>query len=342
MPLIRCTGKLLTEMDARAQTSEEPTSVARLGDWYAHLLSIEHKKCVIFASERTLLTFLTAGLGRDAIRDYGTLLRDGLLRLLENEGFARDVVARALDEYQELTLATTNDRSVLGSLNDLARLAAGYIERDGGLRVSDLGAVNHRLNQTPMKRLGMESPINATRRVLGGGDPSRQADPPPSRLRKKRPGYMTPDEVEIERQGDAAVLTPRDSDIAVTNFQLGPQLTGMTDEHVLDLFNATIAAQKRLADKFRYVAVEVPPGRPQIRYFSDGDQWAPRGGVVRCVIEDDEDGQVVIYVDDRKLTLEEFGRMLVTYAGWGMRIEFTPDDETEHRPRLDVREPDEN
>jgi hypothetical protein len=100
-------------------------------------------------------------------------------------------------------------------------------------------------------------------------------------------------------------------------------------------------AQQRLAAEHPYVAVEVPPGRPQIRYFPNGDQWVPRGGVVRCVVEDDEQGQAVIFVDDQKLSLEEFGRLLTTYAGWGMRIEFTPEDETGQRPRLEVRDPEE-
>jgi hypothetical protein len=40
------------------------------------------------------------------------------------------------------------------------------------------------------------------------------------------------------------------------------------------------------------------------------------------------------------LSLEEFGRMLMTHAGWGMRIEFGPDDELHRRPTLEVRKPD--
>ena len=32
--------------------------------------------------------------------------------------------------------------------------------------------------------------------------------------------------------------------------------------------------------------------------------------------------------------------MLLTYAGWGMRIVFVPDDELERTPRTAVREPD--
>jgi hypothetical protein len=58
------------------------------------------------------------------------------------------------------------------------------------------------------------------------------------------------------------------------------------------------------------------------------------------LVEDDENGQLVVGIDDKELSLEEFGRMLTTYAGWGMRIEFVPDDQSHRRPTLEVREPD--
>src|SRR5262245_40050379 len=106
MPLLRCTRKLLAELETRIASEAEPAPGARLGDWYAHLLRIDRKKCVIFASERTLLTFLAVGLDRDAIRDYAALFQEGLRRVLESEGFTPGEVDR-----------------VLGSLNDLARMA---------------------------------------------------------------------------------------------------------------------------------------------------------------------------------------------------------------------------
>ncbi len=62
--------------------------------------------------------------------------------------------------------------------------------------------------------------------------------------------------------------------------------------------------------------------------------------MLRCLVEDDENGQLVVGIDDKELSLEEFGRMLTTYAGWGMRIEFVPDDQLHRRPALEVREPD--
>jgi hypothetical protein len=54
---------------------------------------------------------------------------------------------------------------------------------------------------------------------------------------------------------------------------------------------------------------------------------------------DDEDGRLVVGIDDHELGLEEFGRMLTTYAGWGMRIEFVPREAVHRRPALKVEEP---
>jgi len=119
----------------------------------------------------------------------------------------------------------------------------------------------------------------------------------------------------------------------------------MTDEEILLLFNRTIAAQIRHRDELgEYVAIEIPVGSPQVEYHPDyANQWSPRGGVLRCYIEDGggEDGLLsVVYVDDQEFTWDEFGKMLCTYAGWGMRIVFVPDDELDHRPKVVVREPD--
>ena len=36
---------------------------------------------------------------------------------------------------------------------------------------------------------------------------------------------------------------------------------------------------------------------------------------------------------------EEFGTMLTTFSGWGMRIVFVPDTDLEKRPVIVVRDP---
>jgi hypothetical protein len=47
-----------------------------------------------------------------------------------------------------------------------------------------------------------------------------------------------------------------------------------------------------------------------------------------------------IFTTDPAVFLEQFGKLLTTYAGWGMRIEFVPEDEVHRRPALEVREPE--
>jgi hypothetical protein len=58
-----------------------------------------------------------------------------------------------------------------------------------------------------------------------------------------------------------------------------------------------------------------------------------------CVIEDRAEGQTVIQIDDKELTMHEFGALLRVYAGWGMRISFVPEELIGEEPTLKVREP---
>ena len=161
-------------------------------------------------------------------------------------------------------------------------------------------------------------------------------------MRKKRPHVATLDEVRISRDGDDAIIEFVDSTVATTHLTLGPQVQEMTDQEILDRFNAVILAQQQMAAEYEHVAVEIPPGSPQIKYFKESDQWAPRGAVLRCLVGDDEHGEAVITIDDHELSLRQFGRLLTTYAGWGMRIVFVPDGEIAETPQIEIREPDES
>lgn len=160
-------------------------------------------------------------------------------------------------------------------------------------------------------------------------------------MRLKKPRVATLDEVQISREGDAAVIAFVDSTIATTHLTLGPEVGNMTDPEILKRFNEVMVAQQQLAASYNHIAIEVPPGSPQIRYYERGDQWVARGGVLRCIIEDDEH-EPVIHIDEHELSLDQFGTLLRSYAGWGMRIVFVPEDETAKPPQIEVREPEDN
>lgn len=164
-------------------------------------------------------------------------------------------------------------------------------------------------------------------------------------MRKKRPRIARLDQVTITRDGHDAIVKFRDPDIATTHLPIGPQVHQMTDEDILLAFNRTIAGRIRNRDELgEYVAIEIPVGHAQVEHYpGTANQWSPRGNVLRCSIEDGGgDGSLpIIFVDDREFTWRDFGRMLCTYAGWGMRIVFVPDDDFDHPPKISVREPEE-
>lgn len=88
------------------------------------------------------------------------------------------------------------------------------------------------------------------------------------------------------------------------------------------------------------VAQEIPFGKPQIEYSSLCGQWVPRGDVLRCVVTCDAERRAVVDIDGRELSMEEFGEMLLTREGWGMRISFVPEDDVDEEPTIQVSEPE--
>jgi hypothetical protein len=160
-------------------------------------------------------------------------------------------------------------------------------------------------------------------------------------VKRKQPYIARPDEVKVIRLGDLVEIRYNEPGIPVHCLPLDPEIQHLSDAEIVELHNQCLRHQAEIAARYRHVAVEVPLGSPQIKYVPVGKQWIPRGSVLRCEIEDDEDGEIVVAIDDEDLTLKDFGELLTTYIGWGMRIEFVPTDEIHRRPRLEVREPDE-
>ena len=159
-------------------------------------------------------------------------------------------------------------------------------------------------------------------------------------MRPKRPRPASPDQVRITREGETAVIEYADPSIRVVNLRVGSSLAEMTDAEVLELFNDMLEAQAEIAAGVDPTLTEIPPGLPQIEYSERSGQWVPRGQVLRCHIDDDAEGRPVIHVDDVELDFEAFGRMLLTFCGFGMRIVFVDEEDVNDEPEIMVREPE--
>jgi hypothetical protein len=149
----------------------------------------------------------------------------------------------------------------------------------------------------------------------------------------------TLDEVTVTRDGDSARIEYKEADIAVTNLEIGPELAQMSDSEIVEVHNKSLRNDAQQAAQNKHVVFEVPLGSAQLEYFVRCDQWVPRSCVLRCLIEVDQFSEIIVKIDEHKLGLKEFGKLLAAYGEWGMRIEFVPIANVHHRPILEVREP---
>ncbi len=139
------------------------------------------------------------------------------------------------------------------------------------------------------------------------------------------------------------IIEYADPGVAVTHLRVGAEkLAGMEDSELLEYWNELLAADDAFRKSRKYVATEIPFGKSQVELSQFSGTWIPRGHVLRCVwneYDEDKPDEPCVTIDDRDYTLAEFGRLLSTFAGWGMRIEFVPHDALHERPKIKVREP---
>jgi hypothetical protein len=162
-------------------------------------------------------------------------------------------------------------------------------------------------------------------------------------MKPKRPFIATLKDVKIKRDsdGETAIITYRDKSVGTVHFKIGPQITKMSEEEILYHHNQCIYAQLESRKNYHHNAREIPPGKPQIEYSKCCCQLVPRGDVLRCEVSDGgKNGEATFWIDDQELSLQEFGRMMTVWAGWGVRIICVPDDELYHNPPIKLCEPE--
>jgi hypothetical protein len=90
----------------------------------------------------------------------------GLLKSLMSDGLDDPQVVHMLCGHSSIMIAKTNNRSVLGSMNDLAFQIKYMVQAKGGLSVDDLSEINQELNRTPMSAIKYNVSIDELRYKL--------------------------------------------------------------------------------------------------------------------------------------------------------------------------------
>jgi hypothetical protein len=138
---------------------DAPTST--LGPWHANLIHIGRKKCVLFVNDKTLFNFIAPDVPRDKISRLGELFLDYLVPVLIHEGFSSRLLEIISAEYAEVAFAKARDKSVLGSMNDLAFHYEHHILSAGGVHSPEVPHIISNLNRMPMGAIKYNYPVEA-------------------------------------------------------------------------------------------------------------------------------------------------------------------------------------
>jgi hypothetical protein len=167
MRIIHCTRKLLKELDVPLVESDKITQPTEgLGNWYANLIRIDRKKCLLFTNERTLYTFLIPKVLKANLKNIEQEFLINLSYNLQYEGFGLDVINRVMQEYQEMGFAKTASKKVLGSMNQLAFEYEVFIEQKEGLGSVKILEMNRDINRTILNGIKFLHPIEALRNLV--------------------------------------------------------------------------------------------------------------------------------------------------------------------------------
>ena len=164
MAILRCTKKLLSELKFKPPDSMQPAG--EFSSWHANLLRIDRRKCILFTHDKTLYSFFVAGLTKPHFENIREVFRQNLFKSLMPETLPQKHIEIFLDDIREIEIAKTNNRSVLGSMNDLTFQLKYQIAYEGGLLNTDITKLIHDLNRIPMSAIEEIYSIYELRKLL--------------------------------------------------------------------------------------------------------------------------------------------------------------------------------
>ena len=126
---------------------------SELACWHANLLRIDRRKCVLFTHDTTLYFFFVPGLKKPDFENFREVFRQNLFKSLIAENLPQKNIELFLDDIQEIDISKTNNRSVLGSMNDLTFQLKYQIADAGGIEIADISKLVSDLNRIPMSAI---------------------------------------------------------------------------------------------------------------------------------------------------------------------------------------------
>lgn len=153
---IQCTAKLLKKLTHNEYNPA--TSLNALGVWHANLLRFNRKECVLFTHDATLYSIFIPKTNKQFYKNLGPIFLENLIRNLESENLQK-YVGFFLREYSPIQFVKSSNRSVLGTMNNMAITIDYFVYQDGELEHTDIIELNRHINRTLFTAIKYQYPI---------------------------------------------------------------------------------------------------------------------------------------------------------------------------------------
>ena len=155
--ILRCTQKLLSELKIKPAVVESPAD--SFWSWHANMFYIERRKCVLITNDKTLFSLFIPSLKKPDFQSFHFMFGQFLFKNMLYEKIPQKQIETVLDQCHETDYGKTNNRSVLGSMNDQRFQLECIIQYMGGLAHTDVYELNHQINRNILSAIKYKHPI---------------------------------------------------------------------------------------------------------------------------------------------------------------------------------------
>lgn len=123
--ILHCTKKLYAKLPENLKATEQPATAigiqAQWLNWHANLITIQRRQCVIAVHDATRFTLFIPCLTRKDFANLDWHFYDVFINTLLKNDMPPELVNTAATNYQPLTFDTNCNRSVQGTMNQVAQ-----------------------------------------------------------------------------------------------------------------------------------------------------------------------------------------------------------------------------
>jgi hypothetical protein len=145
--VIKATKKLLNELHINP---DEPSELPSFFSWHANILKVNRRKAVLLLNDATRMPVLLYGLTATEFKNLSAYITEAIRETLLAYGVSQALVDKYLDEAGAVTYATTDDRSLVATMNHTAISIPFFVDQ---LTLDSLNqiAYNLRFKDYPIK-----------------------------------------------------------------------------------------------------------------------------------------------------------------------------------------------